>query len=94
MTVKLTGALVPPAVVTVTLAWPAVAVEPMVNVGSHDIRVAGDGWSVYSRDGSLAAHFEHTVAIGADGPRILTPWHLEETAGTRSEAGLAASGHP
>jgi methionyl aminopeptidase len=70
------------------------AVEPMVNVGSHDIRVAGDGWSVYSRDGSLAAHFEHTVAIAADGPRILTPWHLEETAGTRSEAGLAASGHP
>ena len=70
------------------------AVEPMVNVGSHDIRVAGDGWSVYSRDGSLAAHFEHTVAIGADGPRILTPWHLEEAAGTRSEAGLAASGHP
>ena len=37
-----------------------------------------DNWSVYSQDGSLAAHFEHTVAITAEGPRILTPWHLEE----------------
>ncbi len=68
------------------------AVEPMVNVGGHEIRVAGDGWSVYSQDGSLAAHFEHTVAIASEGPRILTPWHLEEERGTRSEAGLAASG--
>src|SRR5215213_1190926 len=52
------------------------AVEPMVNAGSHPIRVASDSWSVYSQDGSLAAHFEHTVAITAEGPRILTPWHL------------------
>jgi methionyl aminopeptidase len=56
------------------------AVEPMVNVGNHPIRVAADNWSVYSQDGSLAAHFEHTVAVTADGPRILTPWHLEEAA--------------
>jgi methionyl aminopeptidase len=56
------------------------AVEPMVNVGNHPIRVASDNWSVYSQDGSLAAHFEHTVAITAEGPRILTPWHLEEAA--------------
>jgi methionyl aminopeptidase len=56
------------------------AIEPMVNVGTHPIRVADDNWSVYSRDGSLAAHFEHTVAITAEGPRILTPWHLEEAA--------------
>jgi methionyl aminopeptidase len=56
------------------------AVEPMVNVGNHPIRVASDNWSVYSQDGSLAAHFEHTVAITAAGPRILTPWHLEEAA--------------
>ncbi len=56
------------------------AVEPMVNVGNHPIRVAADNWSVYSQDGSLAAHFEHTVAITADGPRILTPWHLEQAA--------------
>ena len=54
------------------------AIEPMVNAGTHPIRVAGDNWSVYSQDGSLAAHFEHTVAITAEGPRILTPWHLEE----------------
>src|SRR3954470_13443161 len=54
------------------------AVEPMVNAGSHPIRVASDNWSVYSQDGSLAAHFEFTVAITADGPRILTPWHETE----------------
>ena len=54
------------------------AVEPMVNAGSHPIRMASDNWSVYSQDGSLAAHFEHTVAITAEGPRILTPWHLQE----------------
>src|ERR671930_607784 len=54
------------------------AVEPMVNVGTHAIRIAEDQWSVYSQDGSLAAHFEHTVAITGDGPRILTPWHLDE----------------
>ena len=56
------------------------AVEPMVTAGSHPIRVAGDNWSVYSQDGSLAAHFEHTVAITAAGPRILTPWHELEAA--------------
>lgn len=54
------------------------AVEPMVNVGAHPIRMGSDNWSVFSQDGSLAAHFEHTVAITAEGPRILTPWHLEE----------------
>jgi methionyl aminopeptidase len=64
------------------------AVEPMVNAGAHTIRVADDSWSVYSQDGSLAAHFEHTVAITADGPRIITPWHLEE--GLRGLATAAA----
>jgi methionyl aminopeptidase len=64
------------------------AVEPMVNAGAHPIRVADDSWSVYSQDGSLAAHFEHTVAITAEGPRILTPWHLEE--GLRGLATAAA----
>ena len=54
------------------------AIEPMVNAGRHAIRVADDGWSVYSQDGSLAAHFEFTVAVTAEGPRILTPWHLLE----------------
>jgi methionyl aminopeptidase len=54
------------------------AIEPMVNAGSEPIRMGADNWSVYSQDGSLAAHFEHTVAVTANGPRILTPWHLEE----------------
>jgi len=54
------------------------AIEPMVNVGGHGIRIGSDDWSVYSQDGSLAAHFEFTVAITAEGPRVLTPWHLEE----------------
>jgi len=53
------------------------AIEPMVNAGRHMVRVADDGWAIFTQDGSLAAHFEFTVAITADGPRILTPWHEE-----------------
>ncbi len=56
------------------------AIEPMVNAGGHQIRMGSDGWAVYSQDGSLAAHFEHTVAVTGEGPRILTPWHLAEEA--------------
>jgi methionyl aminopeptidase len=62
------------------------AIEPMVTVGAHEIRMASDGWSVFSRDGSLAAHFEHTVAVTADGGRILTPWHLDGEVGSREGA--------
>jgi methionyl aminopeptidase len=51
------------------------AIEPMVNVGSPLVRMDDDGWSVFSEDGSLAAHFEFTVAVTAEGPRVLTPWH-------------------
>jgi methionyl aminopeptidase len=51
------------------------AVEPMVTAGRHGVRVADDHWAIYSQDGSLAAHFEFTIAITADGPRVLTPWH-------------------
>jgi methionyl aminopeptidase len=51
------------------------AIEPMVNAGGPDVRVGDDNWAVYSADSSLAAHFEFTVAITEDGPRILTPWH-------------------
>lgn len=54
------------------------AIEPMVNAGRHGVRVGDDGWAIFSQDGSLAAHFEFTVAITADGPRILTPWHEHE----------------
>ena len=53
------------------------AIEPMVNAGGPLVRIDDDGWSVYSQDGSLAAHFEFTVAVTAEGPRILTPWHEE-----------------
>jgi methionyl aminopeptidase len=51
------------------------AIEPMVTAGRHGVRVADDHWSIFSQDGSLAAHFEFTIAIMASGPRILTPWH-------------------
>ena len=54
------------------------AIEPMVNAGGPLVRSGDDGWAVYSDDGSLAAHFEFTVAVTADGPRILTPWHESE----------------
>jgi len=53
------------------------AIEPMVNAGGPLVRMGDDGWAVYSQDGSLAAHFEFTVAVSADGPRVLTPWHEE-----------------
>jgi methionyl aminopeptidase len=51
------------------------AIEPMVTTGRHAVRMGEDHWSIYSQDGSLAAHFEFTVAITADGPKVLTPWH-------------------
>jgi len=54
------------------------AIEPMVNAGGPLVRMGEDGWAVYSQDGSLAAHFEFTVAVTADGPRILTPWHEDD----------------
>jgi len=54
------------------------AIEPMVNAGGPLVRMGDDGWSVFSEDGSLAAHFEFTVAVTPDGPRILTPWHEAE----------------
>jgi methionyl aminopeptidase len=49
-----------------------VAVEPMVNLGSWETEVLDDDWTVVTRDGSLSAHFEHTIAITDDGPEILT----------------------
>jgi methionyl aminopeptidase len=51
------------------------AIEPMVNAGGPLVRMGDDGWAVYSEDDSLAAHFEFTVAITPEGPRVLTPWH-------------------
>ena len=60
------------------------AVEPMVTAGRHAVRVGDDHWAIYSQDGSLAAHFEFTIAVTARGPRILTPWH--EAKGGRAAA--------
>jgi methionyl aminopeptidase len=51
------------------------AIEPMVTAGRHQVRMADDHWSIFTQDGSLAAHFEFTIAITSDGPRGLTPWH-------------------
>lgn len=50
----------------------AIAIEPMVNMGSHEVKVLGDKWTTVTQDGKLSAHFEHTVAITPDGPVILT----------------------
>jgi methionyl aminopeptidase len=50
-----------------------IAIEPMITAGSSDVHVMEDGWTIRTADSSLSAHFEHTVAITADGPRILTP---------------------
>lgn len=48
------------------------AIEPMVNEGREAVRTLADDWTVVTADGKLSAHFEHTVAITADGPVILT----------------------
>lgn len=50
----------------------AIAIEPMVNMGSHEVKVLGDKWTTVTADGKLSAHFEHTIAITPDGPIILT----------------------
>lgn len=56
------------------------AIEPMVNIGSFEVETLADGWTVLSKDRSLSAHFEHTVAIRRDGPDILTLVPAEEVA--------------
>lgn len=48
------------------------AIEPMVNAGGYDVKILPDKWTVVTADGSLSAHFEHTIAITPDGPKILT----------------------
>lgn len=49
-----------------------IAIEPMINAGTHKVRVLEDGWTTVTADGKLSAHFEHTIAITPDGPVILT----------------------
>jgi methionyl aminopeptidase len=48
------------------------AIEPMVNAGSWESEILNDGWTAITKDGSLSAHFEHSVAITKNGPLILT----------------------
>jgi methionyl aminopeptidase len=48
------------------------AIEPMVNMGRSAVKVLADGWTAVTKDGSLSAHFEHTVAVTRDGPLVLT----------------------
>ncbi|MSR05965.1 MAG: type I methionyl aminopeptidase [Gemmatimonadetes bacterium] len=62
------------------VAGMTIAIEPMVNVGKPDIRTLDDKWTVVTVDGTLSAHFEHTVAIQPDGPRILTAVHAPVSA--------------
>lgn len=63
------------------------AIEPMVNVGKPAVRILDDGWTAVTKDGSLSAHFEHTVAVTSDGAFVMTARDDE-----RFEAVLAATG--
>ncbi len=58
-----------------------IAIEPMVNAGKPQVKVLSDGWTAVTRDHSLSAHFEHTVAVTADGPWILTARDVPVAAG-------------
>jgi methionyl aminopeptidase len=49
-----------------------IAIEPMVNAGAADVKILKDGWTVVTRDGSISAHFEHTVLVTDGEPEILT----------------------
>ncbi|MDP7277148.1 MAG: hypothetical protein QF363_16840, partial [Planctomycetaceae bacterium] len=51
-----------------------IAVEPLVTTGRGRLQVAEDGWTLSSLDGHRVVHFEQTVAIGENGPAVLTPW--------------------
>lgn len=62
----------PPGKGPVLRAWQALAIEPMVNRGGHEVVTLDDGWTIVTRDGSLSAHFEHTVLITDRGGEILT----------------------
>lgn len=65
------------------------AIEPMVAMGKSAVKVLGDGWTAVTKDGSLSAHFEHTVAVTGDGPRILTvPTGPRGPAGPQGRSGL------
>ena len=66
---------------TALLEGLVIAIEPMVNMGRRRIRTLNDSWTVVTADGSLSAHFEHTVAVTSDGPRIMTRLPARSPAG-------------
>jgi methionyl aminopeptidase len=68
------------------------AIEPMFTLGTHEVRVKSDGWTVATADASLAAHWENTIAITSDGPRILTE-HGESPA-SNEQAGAKVGAEP
>ncbi len=70
------------------------AIEPMTTAGRPSVRMAGDGWAIFSQDDSPAAHFEFTVAIAAHGPRVLTPWHVREESAEASPPESAQASAP
>jgi methionyl aminopeptidase len=59
------------------------AIEPMVNVGRPAVKVLADGWTAVTKDGSLSAHFEHTVAVTKSGPLVLTQRTVTSSGGVR-----------
>ncbi len=67
------------------------AIEPMVNLGRPAVRVLDDGWTAVTRDRSLSAHFEHTVAVTRDGPLVLTARGDERFDEVLARAGLATA---
>ena len=62
-----------------------IAIEPMVNMGSRQVIQLKDGWTVISRDRQIAAHFEHTIAVGDDKPEILSSFNEIEIAITNNK---------
>ena len=54
------------------VAGMCIATEPMINLGSKEVNTAEDGWTIFTMDGQVSAHFEHTIAIKEDGPHILS----------------------
>ncbi|HEX6934300.1 MAG TPA: type I methionyl aminopeptidase [Streptosporangiaceae bacterium] len=70
----------------------AMAIEPMLVLGQADTRLLDDGWTVVTADGSVAAHFEHTVAITADGPWVLTAEDGGRSGLAAATAGFAGNG--
>jgi methionyl aminopeptidase len=70
------------------------AVEPMITQGHYAVSTLKDGWTVVTADGKLAAHFEHTIAVTEDGPKILTLRDIGEHESAYEYAPLAERGDP